>query len=158
MIGDIANIGREEGLILLMHAGSDIGPPQKCLLIRRAVVEAHFQLDHGSIRMQADAVHSLHALHRIVVAAPHGDGAIGVTLDLGLDRHEGCRPVMLRPVKLDTAGDPWTCQADECRLDDVLPIEEVVTVCLVQPDMDAAANLRQHHQTQVGILNVYRLP
>src|SRR5882757_10604345 len=99
--------------------------------------------------MQADAVHSLHALHRVMVAAPHGNGAIRVMLDLCLDWHERRRPMVLRPVELDTAGDPGTCQANECRLDHVLAVEEVVAVCLVEPDVNAAANLRQYHQSQV---------
>ena len=87
-------------------------------------------------------MHTFHALHGIVITAPHRDGAIGMPLDLGLDRHERRRPVMLRPVEFDAAGDPWARQTHKSRLDHILPIEEIVSVGFVETDVNAAANLR----------------
>jgi hypothetical protein len=40
-----------------------------------------------------------------------------VAFDLGVDRQEGCRPMMLWPVELDATADPGTGQADERRFD-----------------------------------------
>ena len=71
VVGDVVNVRREKTLIRLMHARGDIGPPQKRLRERRPVVGAHFQFKICPARMQADAVHSFHARHRVVVAAPN---------------------------------------------------------------------------------------
>ncbi len=67
-------------------------------------------------------------------------------------------PMMLRPVEFDAAGDPRAGQPDERRLDHILPIEEVIAVGLVEPNVNAPADLRQNHQAQIRVLNVHRLP
>ena len=54
--------------------------------------------------------------------------------------------MMLRPVELNTARDPRTEQSHERWLDHVLAIEEVVLVCLVEPSVNAAADLWKNHQ------------
>src|SRR5690348_3975412 len=108
--------------------------------------------------MQAHPMHAFHALHRIVIAAPDGDGAVGMPLDFHFDGHESGGPVMLWPVELDASGDPWAGQTDERRLDHVLPVEEVISVRLIKSNMDAAADLGQHHETHPRILDVHRIP
>ena len=66
--------------------------------------------------------------------------------------------MVLWPVELDSAGDPWTGEAYKSRLDDVLPIEEIVAVDLVETDVDAPANFRENHEPQIFIFDVERLP
>ena len=95
--------------------------------------------------MQAHAMHAFHAQHRIVIAAPDGDGAVGISLNFRFDGHESSGPVMLRPIELDASGDPWPGKTNERRLDHVLPVEEVISVRLIESNMDAAADLGQHH-------------
>ena len=56
--------------------------------------------------------------------------------------------MMLRPVEFDATGDPRPGQADQRGLDDVLPIEKIVTVGLVLTDMNAAADFRQDHDAE----------
>jgi len=89
-----------------MDAGGDVGPPQKGLRMLRAVIESYAQFDYGLARTETDAVHTLHTGHRIVVAAPDGDRAVRFTLDSSFDPHEGGGAMMLRPVELDSTGDP----------------------------------------------------
>jgi hypothetical protein len=103
MVGDEMHIHWEKRLHLLVDLDGGIGPPKERLNKRRPVIETNFQLHIRLAGVEADAMHALHARHRIVVAAPHSHRPILFALDLNLDRHKGCRPVMLRPVELDAA-------------------------------------------------------
>src|ERR1700722_9584463 len=93
-----------------------------------------------------------------MVAAPDGGRSVRPSLDLELYRHESCRPVVLWPVELHTSRYPRACQTHERRLDYVLAIKEIVAINLVEPYVDAPTDLRQHHQTQILVLDVNRLP
>ena len=84
--------------------------------------------------------------------------AVGVFFDGILDRQEGGRPVVLRPIELDAAGDPRPGQPHQGRLDHRLPIDEVVAVGLVLGDVDPAADLRQDHDPQIFIFQPDGLP
>ena len=42
VVGHVGDVGREKALVGLMHAGGDVGPPEKCLHERGAVVGADF--------------------------------------------------------------------------------------------------------------------
>jgi len=81
-----------------------------------------------------------------------------MTLDLGFNWHESRRPVMLRPVEFDASGDPWPREPDEGRLNHILPIEKVVSVGFVQPNVNPSTDLRQYHQAQIRVLDVHRFP
>src|SRR5260221_10591516 len=72
VIGDIPDVRREETLIRFMHARGDVGPPEKRLHERRAVIGADFEFEKTFAGMQTDAMHALHAAHRIVITAPDG--------------------------------------------------------------------------------------
>ena len=128
-----------------MNVYPDIGPPQEGLHKRRTVIESDLQLDVASCWVEADAMHPLHAVQRIVIGTPNRLRAVSMLFNFRLDRHERGGPVMLRPVELDAAGNPWTGEAYQRRFDYVLAVKEVIAVCFVQPHMDSAANLRQHH-------------
>ena len=65
---------------------------------------------------------------------------------------------MLRRVELDATRDPRPQQANQRRLDDALPVEEVVAIADVLSDVNAAADLRQDHQSDVLVLEVDGLP
>ena len=90
MVRDKAHILREKGLVFFVNARRDVCPPEKCLRIRRPVIQAHPQFEVRFPRAQADAVHSLEPRHGVMVAAPDGDGTIRIALDRHLDGHEGC--------------------------------------------------------------------
>src|SRR5579863_10257999 len=93
-----------------------------------------------------------------MVAAPDGDGAIGVAFDGSLDRHKGGGPVMLRPVELHASRDPWAGKPNQSGLDHILAVKEVVAVQLVEADMDPAANFRQDHDSDVFVFEMDRPP
>ena len=158
MIGHKMHVRRKERLIEFMHTRGDIGPPEKSLRVRRPVVKPHFQFHERPARIKTDAVLAAQTVHRIVIAAPYRDRAIRASLDLVLHRHEGSGPVMLRPVEFHSARNPRPGQANERRLNYVLTIKEIVAVCFVQSNMDAASNLGQDHQPQKFVLKMDCVP
>ena len=108
--------------------------------------------------MQADAVHALHADHRVMVATPDRFAAVGVRLDFDVHRHEGRRAVVLRPVELHPAGNPRAGQANQGGLYHVLAVKEVVAVDLVLTDVDAPADFRQDHYAEEIVFQPDRIP
>ena len=158
MVRHVTRVLWEKRLVLLMHPGRDIRPPEESLHVIGAVVCAGFQLQHGSSRMQANAVHPLHAGHRVVLAEPHRGRTIGVMFDGNIRRHEGGWPVMLRPVELDSSADPRTGKSDECRFDDRLIVNHVVAIRLVDHPVDAAAERGQDHHFEKLVLDENGLP
>ena len=141
-----------------MHARGHVGPPEKRLRERRAVVGADFQFQNGFARMQADAVHALHAAHRVVIAAPDGFRAVGVRFNFDIHRQKCGGAMMLRPVELDAAGNPRPGQADQRRLDDGLVINQIVAVGLVQDGVNAPADFRQDHHADEFVFDPDGLP
>ena len=154
MIGDIADVSRKEALIVLVDSGRHVRPPEKSLHKGGAIVEPDLQLEQSRTRTQAHAMHAFHPVHRLVLAKPHDAAAVSLILDGEVHRHECARSMVLRPVELDAAADPWTGQSDEGGLDDILAIDEVVAVRLVTGDMDAAAQLRKDHHADELIFQV----
>ena len=71
VVGHVIDVRREEALVGLMDARGDVGPPEKRLHPRGAVVGADFEFEIRLAWMQANTVHALHATQRIMVAAPN---------------------------------------------------------------------------------------
>ena len=63
---------------------------------------------------------------------------------------------MLRPVELDAAGNPGSCQANQRWLDDTIVIDEVIAVGLVARHLHTAAQLRQQHDFEVFVFQKNR--
>ena len=76
-----------------------------------------------------------------MVAAPSGNRSIFMALDCDLDGEKRCRTMVLRPVELNSTGDPGTSEPNEGGLDDVLSIEKVIAVPLVVSHMNSSADL-----------------
>src|SRR6185437_15078898 len=108
--------------------------------------------------MQADPMHFFNAKHRIMVAAPDCDRSIVVLFDLRFRRHKRSGAVMLRPVELDSPGDPRTSEPHQRGLDYVLSIKEVIIVRFVIPNMDATPNFGKNHQAEILIFDMDCLP
>ena len=65
--------------------------------------------------------------------------------------------MVLRPVELDAATNPWTKQTYEGRLDDVVVVDEVALGNLVVRHLHATAQLGQYHHLDIFVLQPYRL-
>jgi hypothetical protein len=101
---------------------------------------------------------SSNPLQRVEVAVPDDDLLVARALDVRLDRQERGRTMVLRPVELDAARDPRAGEPDECRLDDVVAVEEVVVARLVVADVDPPAEFGQEHEPDPAVLEVDRAP
>ncbi len=147
VVGDVADVGREERLVLVVDEGGDVGPPEERLGERGAVVEAGAEFDERGSGAEADAVHAFEAVERVVLAHPDGARAVFLIFDVDVGGHEGAGAVVLRPVEFDAAGNPGAGKADERGLDDVVAVEEiVVVVLLVLAGVDASADLGEHDE------------
>ena len=62
-------------------------------------------------RPQGESCHALLMEHALHLAHPHRHAAVAVVLNGGVNGHVGAGAVMLRPVELNTAGDPWSRQS-----------------------------------------------
>ncbi len=158
VIGHAGDVRGEEALVLLVDTGGDVGPPEKRLGVRGAVMGADLEFDDGLVGVEADAVHAFHTAHGIVVAAPDRDAAVGVVFGVGIGGEEGCGTMVLGPVEFDTTGDPGAGKSDKCRFDDGLVIDEVVVVGFIEDGVDASAEFGEDEDFEVGIFEVDRFP
>lgn len=61
VVGHHAHVAREERLVLVVHTGGDVRPPEEGLRGLAAVVQPCPHLDGRAVRPQPDPVHPLHA-------------------------------------------------------------------------------------------------
>ncbi len=116
------HIRREKRLNGFVRLDRHVRPPQKGLRERRAVGHTRFDFHVSAAGMQAKAVHAFQVRHRIVIAAPHGFGAIGVFFHVKVHRHKSCRAVVLRPIKLHPTTRPRPRQPDQGGFNHFLPV------------------------------------
>ena len=96
--------------------------------------------------------HPLHLVH------PYRHTAVLVLHDVAVYGQVGAGTVVLWPVELDAARYPWPRQSHECRLDDVVVIDEVALLDLIIRHLDATAQFRQHHYLEILVLQVHSPP
>ena len=153
VVGNGVNVRWKERAVRLMDVGGNVGPPEEGLDVRSSVVEADFEFYDASVRIQANAVHPLHPVHRFVLTEPNGHRSVFPMFDEDIGGHEGGRAVVLGPVEFDAAGRPGTGKTHESGFDDMLTVEKVIAVSLVLSYMDASADLWKHHQGNEIILD-----
>ncbi|VTM89225.1 Uncharacterised protein [Raoultella ornithinolytica] len=66
--------------------------------------------------------------------------------------------MVLRPVKLNSSGNPRAKQANQRGLDDIIVINEITLSDLIPRTMHAASQLGQDHNFDVIIFQPHRLP
>ena len=92
-----------------------------------------------------------------MLGLPDSADSSTLVFDCDIGGQIGPGAVMLGPVELHTAGNPWSSEADQRGLDDILTIEKVVVaVRFVLTQKNAAANFRQHHQPHEFVLQTRR--
>src|SRR6185312_7617804 len=95
--------------------------------------------------MQTDSMHSFHAAHGIMIAAPDCFGTVRVFLHVKIYRQKSCWSMVLWPIEFDAAGNPRASEANQCWFDNQLIVNQIVAVALILKHMNAPANFRQHH-------------
>ena len=106
-------------------------------------------------RAKGEACHALLVEHAFHFAYPYRHASIGMLFYGGIYRHIGTGAVMLRPVKFDAAGDPRSCQAYQCRFDDVIVIDEVALFYFVISHLHTATQFGQDHDFDILVFNEY---
>ena len=62
---------------------------------------------------------------------------------------------MLRPVELNASRNPWAGEADQCRFDDMVVVDEMPLADLVVSHLDSASQCRQNHSPDVFVFDPY---
>ena len=148
---------REDHLVIVVYMHRDIGEAQHRLDHRRAIQDPDPRLHIRPARPQRVAHCPPHPVPHLQLAHPHRLAAVLVLLDAVLHRQERRRAMVVRYVPLDPSADPRADQADQRRLDHVLPVNEVVAVGLVDSFKQPPADLRQYADLDVLVLDVHDL-
>ena len=146
------HVRREHREGIVIHGYGRIRPPQEALGIIGRVEQPAPDLDIRLVRIQGHAGIAFGAVDPVGLPDRHRGGPIRVFAEGAVHRHKGGRPVVLRPVELDSPADPRPGQSHQCGLDHPVVVYKVISVRLVQRPLDAAAQFRQDHHIQVIIL------
>ncbi len=151
MIVNGMHIRREDRLGMIVDGHGGIGPPQEGLREGGPVIQLSPDLDIGLARIERDAHHALGAVHLIDLGEFYTDAPVRILAGPVIGGGKSGGTVVLRPVKLNAAGNPGAGQADQGRFDDLVVIDKVVVVGLVIGALNASAQLRENHDTDVLI-------
>ena len=157
MIIDRRDIRGKDRLCVVIDGYRGIGPPEEGLGVRRAVVQLTLDLDIGPARAEGEAGDDLRTVHLIHITYRKSDGTVGILVQDAACRHICGGPVVLRPVEFYAAADPGSQQSHQCRLDDFVIVDEVIAVRLVIGPLYPAAQLRQHHDVDIFVLQDDRI-
>lgn len=80
--------------------------------------------------------------------------AVRVFFQFVLHRQSGSGAVVMRDIPLDSAGDPGADPADQCRLDDMLTINEIIVIRLIHGLEQPAAHFGQDPDSHKLILQM----
>ena len=150
-----AHVRREHGLRIVIHRHGGIRPPQEGLGQAGAVVKPGFDLDICFVRVQREGHFPFGAVHLIHFGQFHGHAAVFMLNRAEINRRESGGPVVLGPVELDAAADPGSGQAYQGRFDDLVEVHKIIAVGLVISPLDAPAQLGQHHDPDIVVLQPY---
>ena len=154
MIHNRMYVRREYGISVFIDRDSRICPPEEGLRHIGTIVELPFDLDIGFVRVEGKCAHALCAIHLVDFADIYGGGSVLMLLIEIIYRRISRRTVMLRPVKFDAAGDPWSGKAYKRRFDHMVIIDKIVVVGLVIGALDPSTDLRQDHHLQIVVFQV----
>ena len=151
------DVRREDGLRVVVHRNRRIRPPEKRLRKRRAVIELHVDFQVCPVGKQRHRRHSLGAEHVFDLADEDAAASVRVFPYFAVHRIERARPVMLRPIEFNPAGNPGPRKAHQRGFDHLIVVYEIVAVRFVVRALYAPAEFRQNHDEQVFIFEAERL-
>ena len=152
MVVDTVHIRRENRLRMIIDRDCRIRPPQKGLRKRCAVIKLPSDLDISTIRIQRDRCNLLRSIDLVDISRQYGNTPIFVLTDPVVNRAEGRRTMMLRPVEFNPPADPRSAQAYQSRLDHMVVVDKIISVCLVICSLNASAQFWQNHHTNILVL------
>ena len=108
------------------------------------IIKLAFDFNIGLSRIKRDSGHPFCAIHLVRLTDIYGAGTVVIGGKCIIDWRVGGWPVMLGPVKFDSAGDPWSGEPDEGGFDHMIVIDKIVSVRLIVGPLDPAAQFRKH--------------
>ena len=151
------NIRREHRLIILIHRNRRVRPPEKGLRQGSGVREAPVNLQHRPFGIQAEPRRASRTVHRLPFTHPHRNRSVLGFPNFELRGRKRGGPVVLRPVELDSPGDPRPGEAHQGRFNHPVVVHEVIIVRFIQGHLHPAAQLRQNHDLEIAVLQKHRL-
>src|ERR1035437_4026840 len=152
MVINRLHVGRKNRLIMIVYVNGGIGPEMEALRERRGIEEADIDFEQSLVREERQAERAFEVPHRFDFAEPKGAAAVRIFGDRVIGRAVGAGPMVLRPIELDAAGQPRSRQTDQGRFDDVVVVDERVTVGLVVCVLNPPAKTGHAHQLEILIL------
>ena len=119
-----------------------VSPPEEMTRSGVAVKDLTGNFNERPVRIQREARHHLQTTHRLHFAHPYRLFALLACLDSDVNRHKGGRAVMLRPVKLDTTGDPRSQQTNQRRFHHFVVVDKVTLTDFIVGTMNTPTELR----------------
>ena len=107
--------------------------------------ELGFDLNISLVGVKGEARHALCAEHVFNFPYDHSGGTVCIAEIGVVNRVKRARPVVLRPVKFNAAGNPRPGKTDERRFDNVIIVDKIVTVRFIGCTLNTAAEFRQNH-------------
>ena len=145
------NIRWEYRLRIIVDRHRRVGPPQKCLRHRGTVMQLGINPNICLVRENGKACHTLGAEHILNFTDNNGTAAILIFSDIAVNRIKRAGTMMLRPVELDTAADPRSCQTNQRGFDNMVIINEIVVIRLIISTLDSATQFRKNHHVKILI-------
>ena len=103
VIHDSRDVGRHDGLRMVVHGNGRIRPPEKGLRQRRPVVQLPLDFDIGDTGQQRYSADALCPVDAVRVVEQDADRSVRVLRSDIVHRHKGGGAVVLRPVKFNAA-------------------------------------------------------
>ena len=147
-------IGREHRLIGIIYGHSRIRPPKESLRYRCRVIQFSLNLQDSPSRTEGKTGHPFLMEHTFTLAHPNDGTAIGTTFDRIIDRQECARTMMLRPVELDSTGNPRTGQTDQSRFNHMVIIDEMAVFDFIVCHLYTSAQLREDHNFDIFVFKI----
>src|SRR5574344_911901 len=152
------HILREHALVIIIHGNGRISPPQNCLRYRHTIDGTSLDSQISTTGTQGKTSHALLMKHPFHFIHPHRDGTVFIFLYRTIHGHIGTRTVMLRPVELNTAADPWTREPHQCRFYHMIIIHKVTLIDFIVSHLYSSTQFRQNHHFDVFVLQPDSMP
>ena len=148
------DIRRENRLRIFIDRDSRIRPPQKRLRQRGTIIQLAGNFNIRFSRIQRNFGNLTRSVHLIHIMGYDGLASILIFKNRAVDRKIRRRPVMLRPVKLDSSGNPRTKQTDQRRFDYMIVIDKIIPIRFVVSSLDSSSKFRQNHYLQIFVFQI----
>ena len=131
MIHHCMDIRRKYRLCIVIYRNCRICPPKESLRHRSPVVKLSTDFNIGLVRIKRKGCNSLCSVHLVHIIDHNSFASVLVLRNCIIYREICSRSVMLRPVKLNTAGDPGSGESHQSRFDHMIVVYKIIIICFV---------------------------